>query len=296
MRFSVQHVTQYRYSQPVRLHPHQLRFRPRDDGAQRIIEHRLDIGPIPQGRNEHIDLEGNRVTQVWFGADTDHLEIRLEMQIETLRTNPFDFVLAPEARRLPIDHAHDASCAGAYLARIEMDDAVTAYAAELSLSVNRDPLRFLDALSRRLFEDFSHIHRDTGHPQSPAETLQSRHGACRDLTVLFVDCCRAEGLAARFASGYQRGNLQSERRHLHAWPEVYLPGAGWRGFDPTHGTAVGDTHVTVAAAAHPKETMPVTGVFTGQGVTSTMEYDVRIEVSDGSPMPASQAASSDHIP
>jgi transglutaminase-like putative cysteine protease len=280
MRFSVQHVTQYRYSQPVRLHPHQLRFRPRDDGAQRVIEHRLEISPTPQGRNEHIDLEGNRVTQVWFGADTDHLEIRLEMRVETLRGNPFDFVLAPEASRLPIDHAHDASCAGVYLARIEMDDAVTAYAAELSLAVNREPLRFLDTLSHRLYGDFNHIHRDTGHPQSPAETLQSRQGACRDLAVLFVDCCRAEGLAARFASGYQRGNLQSERRHLHAWPEVYLPGAGWRGFDPTHGTAVADTHVTVAAAAHPKDTMPVIGAFTGQGVTSTIEYDVQIDVAD----------------
>ena len=67
--------------------------------------------------------------------------------------------------------------------------------------------------------------------------------------MLFVDCCRAEGIAARFASGYQRRSLRNERRHLHAWPEVYLPGAGWRGFNPTHGEAVADYHVTIAAAA-----------------------------------------------
>jgi transglutaminase-like putative cysteine protease len=202
------------------------------------------------------------------------------MQVETLRSNPFDFVLDQEAAWLPIDHAHDVVCARAYLDRIEADDAVTAFAAELSLAVDRDTLRFLDRLNRQLFSDFSHIHRETGMPQSPSMTLQSRQGACRDLTVLFVDCCRAEGLTARFASGYQRGNLQSERRHLHAWPEVYLPGAGWRGFDPTHGQAITDTHVTVAAAARPQDTMPVSGVFTGQGASSTLDYELRIDVTE----------------
>jgi transglutaminase-like putative cysteine protease len=257
-----------------------LRFHPRDDGAQRVFEHRLEISPTPRGRNDHIDLEGNRVTQVWFEAETDHLEINLAMQVETLRRNPFDFVLGQEAVSLPIDHTHDAVCARAYLERISADDAVTAFAAELSLAVDRDTLRFVDRLNRELFTDFTHIHRETGIPQSPAMTLESRQGACRDLAVLFVDCCRAEGLAARFASGYQRGNLQSERRHLHAWPEVYLPGAGWRGFDPTHGHAIADSHITVAAAAHPQDTMPVSGIFTGQGASSSLDYDLRIEVSE----------------
>jgi transglutaminase-like putative cysteine protease len=98
--------------------------------------------------------------------------------------------------------------------------------------------------------------------------------------VLFVDCCRSEGIAARFASGYQKGNLQCERRHLHAWPEVYLSDAGWRGFDPTHGEAIADTHVTIAAAAHSRDTMPVSGSFKGEGVTSTLNYTVEIQVSE----------------
>jgi len=280
MRFSIQHHTQYRYSQPVRLSPHQLRFHPRDDGAQRVIRHHLEISPTPQGQNAHIDLEGNRVTQIWFADDTDHLTIALTMEVETLRSNPFDFILDQAAISLPIDHSHDVVCAHSYLQRIDTDDAVTAFAAEMSLAVNRDTLRFVDRLNRELFADFNHIHRETGEPQSPATTLQTRHGACRDLAVLFVDCCRAEGLAARFASGYQKGNLQAERRHLHAWPEVYLPGAGWRGFDPTHGEVIADTHVTVTAAAHPQHTMPVSGIFTGQGASSTLHYDLRIEVSD----------------
>lgn len=278
MRFTIEHRTRYSYSQPVRLSPHRLRFYPRDDGAQQVVEHRLEISPLPLGRNEHIDLEGNRVTQVWFGPDTAHLEIQVVMQVETVRRNPFDFVLDQEALSLPIDHAHDVVCARGYLERIEADDTVTAFAAELSLAEDRNTLRFVDRLNRELFANFSHIHRETGTPQSPALTLQSHQGACRDLAVLFVDCCRAEGLAARFASGYQRGNLQSERRHLHAWPEVYLPGAGWRGFDPTHGEAIADTHVTVAAAARPQDTMPVDGIFTGQGASSSLDYDLSIKV------------------
>jgi transglutaminase-like putative cysteine protease len=220
------------------------------------------------------------VAQVWFEEETDHFDIEVTMQVETLRRNAFEFILAPEAAVLPINHEHDIICARAYLERIQPDDSVTAFAAELSLAVKRDTLSFLDRLNRQLFADFTQVHRDTGPPQSPAFTLQSRHGACRDLAMLFVDCCRAEGIAARFASGYQKGNLQSERRHLHAWPEVYLPGAGWRGFDPTHGEAVADTHVTIAAAANARDTMPVSGIFNGEGVSSSLDYTVDIQVSE----------------
>ena len=278
MQFTIQHNTHYRYSRPVQFDAHRLRFHPRDDGAQRVINHQLSITPTPLGWNEHLDLEGNRVTQVWFEKEADHFDIEVNMQVETLRRNAFDFILVPDATVLPINHEHDNTCARAYLERIEHDDAVTAFAAELSLAVNRDTLLFLNDLNRQLFNDFSHMHRDTGAPQPPALTLERRRGACRDLTVLFVDCCRSEGIAARFASGYQKGDLQSERRHLHAWPEVYLPGAGWRGFDPTHGEAIADTHVTIAAAAHPRDTMPVSGSFNGEGATSMLDYTVDIQV------------------
>jgi len=280
MHFTIRHHTHYRYSRSVQLTSQRLRLHPRDDGAQRIIDHQLNITPTPLGRNDHVDLEGNRVTQVWFEAETDQFDIEMTMQVETLRRNAFDFILAPEAAVLPIDHGHDVICARAYLERIETDDAVTAFAAELSLAVNRDTLGFVDRLNRQLFADFTQTHRHTGGPQSPAFTLQSRRGACRDLAVLFVDCCRAEGIAARFVSGYQKGHLQSERRHLHAWPEVYLPGAGWRAFDPTHGEAVADTHVTIAAAAHSRDTMPVTGSFIGEGVTSKLDYTLEIQVAE----------------
>jgi len=280
MIFTIRHSTYYRYSRPVLLNPQRLRFHPRDDGAQRVIEFQLNITPTPQGYNDHLDLEGNRTTQVWFGdAKTNYFSIDVNMQVETLRQNAFDFFLAPEATALPIKHEHDYGCIRGYLERIEIDDAVTAFAAELSLASGRNTLRFLSQLNHRLFSEFNHIHRETGEPQSPAETLRSRSGACRDLAVLFVDCCRAEGIAARFASGYQKGNLQSERRQLHAWPEVYLPGAGWRGFDPTHGVLIADSHVTIAAAAYSRDSMPVTGSFLGSGVNSQLDFALNIQVS-----------------
>jgi transglutaminase-like putative cysteine protease len=278
MHFNIRHHTVYRYSRPVQLGPQLLRFHPRDDGAQRVVDHQISISPMPIGRNDHLDLEGNQVTQVWFEGETDRFEVEVNLQVETLRHNALDFILAPEAVILPIGHAPHDAFALAYLERIDADDAVTAFAAELSRSVKCDTVSYLNRLNRKLFADFTHEIRDTGEPQSPALTLQTKCGACRDLSVLFVDCCRAEGIPARFASGYQKGDDRCERRYLHAWPEVYLPGAGWRAFDPTHGEVVTDTHVTIAAAAHPRDTMPVTGSFRRDRVTSVLGFTVEIQV------------------
>jgi transglutaminase-like putative cysteine protease len=237
----------------------------------------MEIYPTPVGYNEHLDLEGNRVTQIWFEGVTGQFDINVTMEVETFQHNDLSFPLSPEASTLPINHQHDLICARAYLERSNPDDAVTAFAAELSVSVNRDTINFLERLNQHLFTEFTQIHRHTGDPQSPTMTLQSHQGACRDLAVLFVDCCRAEGIAARFVSGYQKGDIQSEQRHLHAWPEVYLPRAGWHGFDPTHGKRVRGTHVGVAAAAHPRDTMPVIGNFSGSA-TSSLSYSVQIQV------------------
>lgn len=280
MHFKIKHHTRYQYSKPVRLSPQQLRFRPRENCIQHVIDYKINITPTPLGVHDYLDLEGNWVTQIWFQGETEFFDIEVMMDVKTVSHNLFNFILPPEALTLPINHRNDSICATAYLERIETDDAVTAFAAELSLAVNREPLQFVDKLNRQLFNDFSAVYRDSGTPQSPALTLQSRRGACRDLAVLFVDCCRAEGIASRFASGYQKGNLQSDQRDLHAWPEIYLPGAGWIGYDPTHGQPVSDTHVTIAAAAHSRDTMPVIGSFHGTGVNSALSFSVQINVQD----------------
>ena len=279
MRFIIQHHTHYGYSKKVRLGSQLLRFYPRVDSLQSVINYQIQVDPIPIGFNEYLDLEGNRVRQVWFDGLTDHLGIQVNMTIDTHRLTALGGFLDSHALSLPIQHQHDYSYVQAYLQRIDMDDSVTAFAAELSMAVNHQTLAFLTQLNQQLHSEFCQIHRHAGPPQKPAFTLQTRQGACRDLALLFVDCCRAEGIASRFVSGYQKGNVQSKQRHLHAWPEVYLPGAGWCAYDPTRGEAVSDTHATIAAAAHPEDTMPVTGSFDSQGASSTLDYQINIQSS-----------------
>lgn len=276
MRFVIQHHTHYQYSQLIQLCPQILRFYPRDTPRQRVVDHSLQITPNPSGSNDFFDLEGNWVRQVWFEGLSDSLDVQVEMTVDTEKYDTFDYFLESRFRSLPIVNQQEYSPIKAYLRRIDMEDSVTAYAAGLSIESGHQTLAFLDRLNNRLHCDFHHIYRHAGPPQTPAYTLQSRQGACRDLAVLFVDCCRAEGIAARFVSGYQRGNTQNSPRHLHAWPEVFLPGAGWCAYDPTHGLAVSDTHVTIAAAACPEDTMPVTGSFIGNMATSTLDYQISI--------------------
>ena len=139
-------------------------------------------------------------------------------------------------------------------------------------------LAFLNQLNSTLYREFEFMHRDFGNPHPPEVTLTTRRGACRDLSVLFIDACRAMGLAARFVSGYQEGDPNQTERNLHAWAEVYLPGAGWRGYDPTHGLAVSDRHVVITAVADPGLSTPVIGTFRGTGVTSTLSVDIAVNV------------------
>lgn len=278
MRFVIQHHTHYNYSDKIELGPQLLRFYPRSDSLQSVISYQIQVDPIPVGCNEYLDLEGNRVRQVWFDGFTSYLDILVNIVIDTHIKPELEGFLAPQALWLPVQHEHDYSYVQAYLQRIDMDDSVTVFAAELSIAVKHQTLAFLNQLNQQLHSEFRQIHRHSGPPQAPAFTLEARQGACRDLALLFVDCCRAEGIAARFVSGYQKGDTQSQQRHLHAWPEVYLPGAGWCAYDPTHGEAVSDTHVTIAAAAHPEDTMPVTGSFDSQGASSTLDYQIQIQL------------------
>ncbi|TGD75108.1 transglutaminase family protein [Mangrovimicrobium sediminis] len=275
MHFEIKHETRYRYSSPVQLGPQFLRFRPRSDDYQRILSFRCEVQPQPSFTEEYLDGEGNPVLRVDFAQPTDHLSITVFMQVAT-QVPPLAGVEAlPGSSATP-----PLPSATAYLLRRAPNAMVDAFAASVALATKDNVPCFLHALTRTLFNDFHRQRREIGAPQSPVETLQLRRGACRDLTVLFVDCCRSRGIPARFASGYHRGDPQRAERDLHAWPEVFIHGLGWRGFDPTRGVAVTDTHVTIAAAADPADTMPVTGGFSGVDVTSDLKYAVRVRVRD----------------
>ena len=276
MRFQVEHRTAYTYDSPVRLGLQRVRLRPRGDRVAALAFWELAVEPSPAGRMEVLDTEGNRETLLWFEAPTERFQLRSRF---TLHTEP-----ASEGRPFPETPGWEALMDPALRRRLRpqltcreggRDPSVAALAAELRQRTG-DPLTFLAALNGHLHHSLAREIRREGGPLAPAETLRRGRGACRDLTVLFAAVCRLQGLAVRFVSGYQaRSARGGGERHMHAWPEVYLPGLGWRGFDPTHGMEVGDAHVAVAAAADPQGASPVSGSYFGTA-GSTLEAEVRI--------------------
>lgn len=120
--------------------------------------------------------------------------------------------------------------------------------------------------------------RKDGAPYPPHQTLAERRGACRDLTLLFMEACRAVGLPARFVSGYGQGWAPRAERYMHAWPEVFVPGGGWRGYDPTVGMAVLERHIAVAAAANYEDAAAISGGYYGKGRTIGMDAQISIQM------------------
>ena len=272
MHFSVSHETQYRYSSPVMLAAHMLRLTPRGDKAIHL-GHRLSIDPEPSARQDLTDGYGNRVTRLEFEGSTDHLFIESQFDLEiSAPAAPGFLSLQP----LPWPFGADDEMAD-YLPPEDHDASVRGFAAGLASESGWDALDFLERLNKTLFTRTDRHIRPQGAAQSPALTLATGRGACRDLTVLFMAACRSVGIPARFVSGYQaHADTPDGRRHLHAWAEVCLPGAGWQGFDPMHGLPVVDGHVALCAAPDQAGTMPLEGGFYGEGVTSALAYDIRI--------------------
>lgn len=282
MLFTIDHTTEYRFTRPVFFEPHQLRFCPRSDGSQRVVRFDLQIEPTPMGVTQSFDADGNVVTVAWFSQLHDRMTLRATSEVETLRENPYDYLVTPLNQRLPIGYqpweaAQLTSSMRRTAVPIHIDPA-RELAEQLREASRGEVVPFLTRLSETISHRFKVVHREQGTPWPPATTIEQRQGACRDLAVLWVDICRAVGLAARFVSGYQEGDRQ-EKSYLHAWGEVYLPGAGWRGFDPTNGLAVSDRHVAVAAASDPQHAAPITATYRGNNVEAELSADVQVETS-----------------
>ncbi|NQU40852.1 MAG: transglutaminase family protein [Lentisphaerae bacterium] len=262
MNYTIHHTTQYHYSKPVFLEPHTLRFRPRTDARQRLLACRMEIDPAPVARADLIEAEGCIATRVWFSGIVPQLTIRSECDVEILATNPFDFI--PDQPHIPVQYDPAVAVLLAPgLQRRFSDRDVDQIVEEVLVNTGRETIGFLTELCQRIHSAVVYTHRADGPPYSPAETLACGSGACRDLVVLYMDCCRAAGFAARFVSGYTCQPDDDGLRCLHAWAEVYVPGGGWRGFDPTHGLAVVDDHIAVVASAEPEQASPVSGSFRG---------------------------------
>jgi transglutaminase-like putative cysteine protease len=286
LRFNIEHTTTYDYSQPVRLEPHLVRLCPRSDASQQLRSFDLQVSPAPLGRSAIVDLDGNAPIKLWFAPPpTSRLVITVRSQVETRCTNPFDYLLEPWAQTLPIDYpisllSQLQPYLGGQFWRSGIDASVANLATEISQTVDGAIGPFLTALNQRIHETCEYSERDTGAAFPAGYTWAQRRGSCRDLTVLFMEACRSVGLAARFVSGYQcfADPAADHVFHLHAWAEVYLPGAGWRGFDPTQAAgAVADRYIALVASAEPAGTAPLGGAFSqGNGAVATMDYALTI--------------------
>jgi transglutaminase-like putative cysteine protease len=273
VHFRVTHETVYRYDAPVQLGAHVLRLSPRRDRV-RLHTQQIAIAPEPVERSEEVDAYGNRVTRVRFAGTTTLLRLASMFELDTESA----LLLAPQRDLLPWP-AERTNGFDAYRT-YSSGRAVRDYAERIATEVKHRPVAFLDRLAGDLHVRTNLAIRLDGHARSADETLALAEGACRDVTVLFLEASRALGLPGRFVSGYQaRAAVADRHRHLHAWAEIFLPGTGWRGWDVTHGARVTDDHVALCAAPSQAETMPVEGGFSfaGAGVNATLDFDVQIE-------------------
>ncbi|MFQ6537120.1 MULTISPECIES: oxaloacetate-decarboxylating malate dehydrogenase [Aphanothece] len=289
MFFEIHHELHYRYGRPVFLEPHTLRLTPRQDGTQRVLSHTLQLSDPADGCSVVLEPGGGDATVCWFSDLRQRLSIRSTAVVETLRQNPFDWILTePGSQTLPMAYPPvQAQALAPFLAGgtgDPVDDTVARWAAALAAEVEHRTTDVLMHLADRIHHTFHHVGRFDGEPMPAAETLAQRQGACRDTAVLYVDACRSLGLAARFVSGYSMHHPPEVSEHeLHAWAEVWLPGGGWRGYDPSLGLAVADGHVVLAATADHRLAAPVSGHYRGTGVSSEFSYTTRIRATPSEP-------------
>lgn len=285
MQYQITHRTHYHYSQPVQLGSQQLRLTPRSDGSQQLLQFSLQVTPQPQQRSDCLDAEGNHVIQLRFDSQpVEQLTIESASQVQTTRSNPFDYMAEPWAIQLPFDYPSALRRSlqpyfrNADSSSLAPSPSVTDWAQTILHQQQNNASYFITELNQTINRRSEYRMRATGAPQPAGVTLNQNIGSCRDFAVLFVEACRAVGLAARFVSGYQTGELDLGHRQLHAWAEVYLPGGGWRGFDPTLGLAVADNHVAIAAAAEPVQAAPVLGqLHQALGAQTQLDHHIEIE-------------------
>ena len=276
---ALHHVTRYRYDRPVSLSPQVVRLRPAPHCRTRILSYSLRIEPATHFVNWQQDPFANHLARLVFPERTREFTVTVDLVAEMAVHNPFDFFLEPAAEHLPLQYEpgllHDLQPYLALAAAPALGPAFEALlSSERAVLQAAEPPRtidFLVRLNQRLQRDIGYLIRLEPGVQTPEETLSKASGSCRDSAWLMVQLLRHLGLAARFVSGYLiqlKADVESldgpsgadrDFTDLHAWCEVYLPGAGWIGLDPTSGLLAGEGHIPVACTPEPSSAAPITG-------------------------------------
>ncbi|MBW8073605.1 MAG: transglutaminase family protein [Ferrovum sp.] len=280
-RLRIKHQTEYIFSTQVILNTHRLLLRPREGHDVRIETSKLEIAPAYTIKWQS-DVFDNSLAVVNFLERSDVLSIASEVVIQHYATAPYDFLLEDYAVNYPFIYAvEDQIDLAAFRQPIFINDSqpINDWLQQVNLKgLGTFPL--LVKLNQAISRQFRYQTREEAGVQSPAQTLAQRSGSCRDYATLFIETCRYLGLASRFVSGYLHAPA-TEAGHAmtHAWAEIYLPGTGWKGFDPTSGEVTGNRHIAVAVARNPEVVPPVSGSFIGpNAVIPIMRVNVQVNL------------------
>ena len=286
LHVALTHRTQYRYDRLVGLGPHVIRLRPAPHCRTPILSYSLSLTPKTHFINWQQDPFGNFLARVVVPDKADELSATVDLVADMAVINPFDFFVE-ECADLALPLRGGAQGRSRPLpAPLPPGPRLSRYLADLKIAAP-GTIDHLCDLNRRLAGDIEYLIRMEPGVQTPEETLEKRSGSCRDTAWLLVQILRQTGLAARFVSGYLiqltpdvkpldgPAGAASDFTDLHAWAEVYVPGAGWIGLDPTSGLLAGEGHIPLAATPHPVSAAPITGGHDPAEVEFSVHMEVR---------------------
>jgi uncharacterized protein (DUF2126 family) len=286
---ALHHVSHYQYSHPVQLGPQVVRLRPAPHCRSRVVSYSLNVEPAGHFVNWQQDPFANYLARLVFPEKVKEFKVTVDLVVDMSVYNPFDFFLEPSTERYPFAYsATEAQELAPYLLA-EPQAAPTPLLAAYLKKINRQDQRSIDFLigvNRLVQQDIQYLIRMEPGVQTPENTLALARGSCRDSAWLLVNLLRHCGLAARFVSGYLiqltpdvkaldgPSGTTVDFTDLHAWCEVYLPGAGWVGLDATSGLMAGEGHIPLACTPQPSSAAPIEGVVEATEVKFNHEMRV----------------------